>query len=260
MKKCLILLLCLLLTLCSCSTNTENTANTVSSGSNDPAGTKTIYVYDIQKQEITVAGSTTAYEMRYIYDENGFLSAIESEANGEALRISVACNEDGLMTKTSDPAMNQDSEYTYDAQGNLRSFTMVQNGELVNSTSYAYDAQGLLTKQETVYEKADIAMTIVYFYENGLQVRAETYQADVLFSITTMQHNAQGLCIEAVQTGPDGTVLIKTTYAYDAQGNVIEVVQYTYSGGDVENPAATTRTCYTYKAIEVPADSPRIHT
>ncbi len=258
MKRFAAIVLCLLLVLCACTAgNTQSTGSTQASQS---PKTKTIYVYDIQKQEITVAGSTTAYEMRYIYDENGFLSAIESESNGETLRMSVACNEDGLMTRTSDPTMNQVAEYTYNARGNLLSMVTKSNGQTISTISYTYDAEGLLTKQETVYEKADIAMTIVYFYENGLQVRSETYQADVLFSTTTMQHNAQGLCIEAVQTGLDGTVLIKITYAYDAQGNMVEAVQYTYSGGDAENPAAITRTSYTYTAIEVPADSPRIHT
>ncbi len=257
MKKLTALALCLLLVLCACA---EDAGNTQTTQASQPDETKTIYVYDVQKQEITVGDSTTTLEMRYIYDERGFLSAIEAESNGESTTMTVECNEDGMMTKTVDATTNQSMEYTYDAQGRLLTFTAMMNGETINRTSYTYDADGNMVKQEVVYEMMGTTTTSVNVYENGVLVRAESYQGEALTYITTMQYNAQGQRTEAVQTSEAGQVLAKTAYTYDAQGNMTEAVQYTYTGSGQEEPVAVTRILYTYKAIQVPVDSPRVNT
>ncbi len=283
MKKMMILLLCLLFILCSCAqtpgstTNTDSvgsTGNTGSTGTSapsgstgipepsgstgapEPSGTKIIYVFDTVRTETVLNGSTTVSDTHYIYDENGFLSAIDAASGDSVIRTSVECNTLGLPTRLFDSTGNALSEMQYNAQGKLISTVASSNGQKVSTITYTYDAEGHPTKQETVHEMTGTTFTVLYYYENGLQVRSEHYQSGTLSTTTTMQYDDRGLCTESVQTGLDGTVLVRITYAYDAHGNQTESTHYVYTNSDPENPIVI-RTYTTYQAIEVPADSPR---
>jgi YD repeat-containing protein len=156
-----------------------------------PDGYQVFYQYDVYDRLVEISDSSGAVLAAYEFDVNGRLSQ-ETKGNGDQ------------------------TEYTYDSNGNLTSLVNSnQSGAVQSSYIYTYDARGNCTS-ETTPEGAKS-----YFYDGS--GRLVYYE------------------------GPDGKVY---NYAYDAAGNRVEVNEngerITYSTNEVNRYTQAGGTTFTH--------------
>ena len=283
MKKLLAMILALLmifpLIACSEPSNNDPKDDPTGTVNSDPTGTgkpepsqpatKTIYIP--LTQEHTVDGKTTL--TAYSYDENNNLCSITiTDSTGAVLQMSNVENDaygQPLKITETQNGITAVIEYTYDSNGNILTQTLTQDGELLQESVYTYNADGqVLTNRITA---PGLLQETRYTYENGLETRQEIYTNGELSSVHSTSYDDQGRIIGFISASPDGTVVDSYTCTWSEDGLV-----YTMAGdtavhvitkdehGNILRQESTYISMgysyiiqYTYKAIEVRADSPR---
>ncbi|WP_047870594.1 RHS repeat-associated core domain-containing protein [Nocardiopsis sp. RV163] len=165
------------------------------------------------------------------YDDAGNLtSAVQEEMDIEVADIRYHSN--GLVNQVTDAGGNT-TDYSYDRAGNM---TAMDEPGPMGTTQYGYDALSRVTSVtdgngvtlEYGYDRLDRIVSIsqggdllqVIAYDgNGRQITTHTDQASVEHS-----YNGRGDLLETVRTDSSGSE--GTTYAYDAAGNVTEMVEH----------------------------------
>ncbi|WP_435111752.1 RHS repeat-associated core domain-containing protein [Nocardiopsis synnemataformans] len=165
------------------------------------------------------------------YDDAGNLtSAVQEEMDIEVTDIAYHSN--GLVDEVTDAGGNTTS-YSYDRAGNM---TAMDEPGPMGTTEYGYDALSRVTsvtdgngvRLEYGYDRLDRIVSIsqggdllqaIDYDGNGRQVATHTDQASVEHS-----YNGRGDLLQTVRTDSSGSET--TTYAYDAAGNVTEMVEH----------------------------------
>ncbi|XKK38829.1 hypothetical protein HFP72_31000 [Nocardiopsis sp. ARC36] len=165
------------------------------------------------------------------YDDAGNLtSAVQEEMDVEVTDISYTGQ--GLVSEVTDANGNVTS-YSYDRAGNM---TAMDEPGPMGTTSFGYDALSRVTSitdgngvtLEYGYDRLDRIVSIshdgqmlqaIEYDDNGRQTATHTDQASVEHS-----YNGRGDLLETVRTDSVGTET--TAYAYDAAGNVTEMVEH----------------------------------
>ncbi|WP_411343872.1 RHS repeat-associated core domain-containing protein [Paenibacillus sp. WLX1005] len=179
----------------------------------DKNGRNTNYTYDAAGNLIQFADQ--AGNVSYQYDENGnilsvtgsdgkvlrrtfdALNRVETYTDGDGNTIGYSYDAAGQLTTLTYPD-GKKVHYTYDTVGHMSTVTD-WNGR---KTAYSYDANGRLTS---------------------------TSRADG--TKETRSYNAAGQLTSLTVLNPDGSVMVETSYTYDAAGNVIQE-----EGGEVQSP------------------------
>ncbi|WP_435110652.1 RHS repeat-associated core domain-containing protein [Nocardiopsis synnemataformans] len=165
------------------------------------------------------------------YDDAGNLtSAVQEEMDIEVADIRYHSN--GLVNQVID-ANGNTTDYSYDRAGNM---TAMDEPGPMGTTQYGYDSLSRVTSVtdgngvtlEYGYDRLDRVVRIAHggqvlqaieYDGNGRQVATHTDQATVEHS-----YNGRGDLLETVRTDSAGSET--TTYAYDAAGNVTEMVEH----------------------------------
>ncbi|WP_436852483.1 RHS repeat-associated core domain-containing protein [Nocardiopsis dassonvillei] len=165
------------------------------------------------------------------YDDAGNLtSAVQEEMDIEVTDI--AYTGQGLVSEIQD-ANGNSTTYSYDNVGNM---TAMDEPGPMGTTSFGYDALSRVTSVtdgngvtlEYGYDRLDRIVSIsqggdllqaIAYDGNGRQITTHTDQASVEHS-----YNGRGDLLETVRTDSAGSE--RTTYAYDAAGNVTEMVEH----------------------------------
>ncbi|MCK9871004.1 hypothetical protein MRI28_15405 [Nocardiopsis dassonvillei] len=142
------------------------------------------------------------------YHSNGLVEQV-TDANGNV--TSYSYDRAGNMTAMDEPGPMGTTEYGYDA---LSRVTSVTDGNGV-TLEYGYDR---LDRIVSISQGGDLLQAIAYD-GNGRQITTHTDQASVEHS-----YNGRGDLLETVRTDSAGSET--TTYAYDAAGNVTEMVEH----------------------------------
>lgn len=233
------------------------------------APTKTIYI-PVSEYWTFVDGSTST--VNYVYDENNRLLEIQrgQDHEGNDIVCTVTCDEHGWVLKIDHAglALFQDAEYTYDEYGRVKTYELTNTNN--SFLEYTYDSEGRLIKVERpLYNGSDYMGTSVseYIYSDGLLTQQVEYdrlgnklhwvvfEYDNQGRLIKQTQNSEG-CVPAVIHycySEDGLTCTKTyddsteVTVYDANGNLIRLEYFS---------SVISHKCeYTYKAIEVPADS-----
>ncbi|PDP86645.1 hypothetical protein CQJ94_15215 [Glycomyces fuscus] len=165
------------------------------------------------------------------YDDAGNLtSAVQEEMDIEVADIRYHSN--GLVEQVID-ANGNTTDYSYDRAGNM---TAMDEPGPMGTTSFGYDALSRVTSVtdgngvtlEYGYDRLDRIVSIshdgqvlqaIEYDGNGRQVATHTDQASVEHA-----YNGRGDLLETVRTDSAGSE--STTYAYDAAGNLTEMVEH----------------------------------
>jgi RHS repeat-associated protein len=168
------------------------------------------------------------------YDDAGNLtSAVQEEMDIEVADIRYHSN--GLVNQVIDAGGNSTS-YSYDRAGNM---TLMSEPGPMGTTQYGYDALSRVTSVtdgngvtlEYGYDRLDRIVSIsqggdllqaIAYDGNGRQIATHTDQASVEHA-----YNGRGDLLETVRTDSAGSE--RTTYAYDAAGNVTGMVEHGHS-------------------------------
>jgi YD repeat-containing protein len=142
------------------------------------------------------------------YHSNGLVEQV-TDANGNS--TSYSYDRAGNMTAMDEPGPMGTMEFGYDA---LSRVTSVTDGNGV-TLEYGYDR---LDRIVSISQGGDLLQAIDYD-GNGRQVATHTDQASVEHS-----YNGRGDLLQTVRTDSAGSET--TTYAYDAAGNVTEMVEH----------------------------------
>lgn len=165
-------------------------------------GTSVSYEYD-QSGNVTKYTDEKGYSYTYTYDKNNLPLTETDPMDGTTTYTYTPAGEVSSVTD----AMGGQIQYTYDENGNL---TGIQNPD-GGVTKYEYDANGNKTfKEYPNYE------TAYYFYDECDRV------------------------IEMDEYNLNGKKLYKTTYSWDAEGNLLSEMQYNHgqSGSSASSTAA----------------------
>ncbi|WP_150255390.1 RHS repeat-associated core domain-containing protein [Nocardiopsis deserti] len=168
-------------------------------------------------------------EMSY-NDAGNLTSAVQEEMDIEVADIAYHSN--GLVDEVID-ANGNTTDYSYDRAGNM---TAMDEPGPMGTTEYGYDALSRVTsvtdgngvRLEYGYDRLDRIVSIsqggdllqaIDYDGNGRQTATHTDQASVEHA-----YNGRGDLLETVRTDSAGSET--TTYAYDAAGNVTEMVEH----------------------------------
>ncbi len=158
----------------------------------NPLGNRTEYTYNSRKQVLTTKDAR-GFWTESSYNTKGDLTATRSGA-----------------TSPGGPALSETS-FTYDAQGNLKSQTVLV-GSVSHVTSYAYDARGNLLS-ETDAEGHGTSFTYDAAGNRKTQTTTRTTPAGTETLLTTYEYDREGRLTKTID--PDGTI---TETVYDALG------------------------------------------
>ncbi|NYH53607.1 RHS repeat-associated protein [Nocardiopsis arvandica] len=142
------------------------------------------------------------------YHSNGLVAQV-TDANGNTTDYSY--DRSGNMTAMSEPGPMGTMEFGYDA---LSRVTEVTDGNGVTLT-YGYDR---LDRIVSISQGGELLQSIAYD-GNGRQIATHTDQASIKHS-----YNGRGDLLETVRTDSAGSE--RTIYAYDAAGNLTEMVEH----------------------------------
>ncbi|MBR8743740.1 hypothetical protein DSY14_18745 [Nocardiopsis sp. MG754419] len=170
-------------------------------------------------------------ELSLSYDSAGNLTSA-TQQDMDINVTSLSYTGQGLMSSMTD-ANGNETTFSYDRAGNLTE--MVEPGP-IGTTAFGYDSlsrvtsvtDGNGTRLDYAYDRLDRIVAISHdgdvlqsidYDGNGRQVATHTDQAT-----TTWSYNGRGDLIESVRTDANGAET--TAYAYDAAGNVTEMVEH----------------------------------
>lgn len=261
-----IALLCLCLTACG-SEPEPTTAPTQIDASTEATQplTKTVCV---RTSSTTQSGSTVT-RTEYLFDDQDRVTEVLVYTNDvQTQRHSVECDEHGnYILWSSDVSQIR---YTYDSEGHLLGYFAYTGDTLVSSTEYTwneglrtsitrrmpsqtlehrttltYDESGSLIRQDSYLNGTLLDYSVYSIGEDGKPTAMTTYHADGTLS-KTVTYVYDGLTVTA--TADDGTV---TQQTFDEHGDLLSSIEYAADGTE------TSRETHSWKAIEVPIDSPR---
>ncbi len=282
MKKLWILTLALLI-LCGCTkapvqttavpTSPVTQATDVPTSSVAQVPTKTIYILTKETWKVTQNGVTETVSGLYYFDDNNFPIDMESK-NQNGYTVATAtfeCDAYGQILTRTVTAGNESQtiEYTYDDRGLILTQVASREGQIVERYQCTYNEAGLMITKcyENIVEET--TQSYSYEYQNGTLCKEEAWIDGELWYTVENTLDAQNRIAYSVMYDACGTLFRELFYSYSADGltTTIEnengksvevrdehgnVLSYSYEG--VEGKEIRT---YTYRAIEVPADSPR---
>ncbi len=199
-----------------------------------PDGSKSDYssTYELDEAgNMIVESGDGGYQANYTYDEDGWLTKVES--GGETFAYELEKDEQGRVV-----VMKNDdykAEYSYNEQGYVSetvtttvTFTIDENGDRVEGSESdmtmkaTYDENGFPLSRERVYEGGRSETTYAYEYgDNGLPVS---------FTSTVKNYDSDGNELEETEATATGTL------EYDEHGNIVkEVYEDEYGTSTYEN-------------------------
>ena len=238
----------------------------------EPLPTETVLRL-VRKTALTSSGSESWHE-EYYYDDYGREKLTEEYMEGEVVcSTSITYTDSGRELLYSYPEGRTVTVLeTLDEAGNLLSREFIEDGQVEYRTDYTYDEEGRLLSYTTVYTQEGSPLSCSYEYDDqGNQILVYEYTGDQLVGQTQREFDNQGRKVKAVYTDmlsdwgytyvytwegstetavqydSDGTESRKTITAYDESGNILS--QETWQDGDM-----VSRLEYTYEEIEIIVD------
>lgn len=273
MKKLMVLLLAMLL-LTGCGAESEDTETTAQP---TQPKLKTVWVHSsITRTDST---ATAAYRTEYVYRDNDTLSevVIYNDTDDEVQHYRVNCDENGNPTDWIATGADENSSirYSFDQQGRPLGTYAYTNGVLMTSTEYTwsgdlrvsvtvkvssqsyeqrteytYDDKNRLIRQDQ-YEDGQLSTyAICTCDEQGRLLKSQSYdlQGNAAATITC---SYEGTTETRVTANADGTVLQTQVLTYDEYHNLLKNTLIDGTGTLLFMEE------HTWKAVEVPVDSPR---
>lgn len=287
-KKLFAIVLCVYLVFCitACTEPAESNNTTITAPTQSSVETKTLYLplsvkhyvqnYSINGTAVNPESLELSYTVEYRYDENNILTEVATIQNGQATRqVFTTCDEHGNVIKTREVSAGNDNvvenTYTRDAQGRVVHRETYSGGRFSYAVDLLWDDQGNLIKQDD-----GISMSEFTYDDKGQQF--------------SYRHYWNGVLNDYMQTTLDAEDRLATYSRYDAEGNQIYYIEYTYEPNTREEAHSysindplpqyyryiydengnlvqvdrwgvtigqPTSAFYTYLAIEVPVDSIR---
>ena len=227
----------------------------------------------VRKTALTGSGQESWHE-EYHYDDYGREKLTEEYMEGAVIcSTSVTYTDSGRELLYSYPeGRTVTVREELDEAGNLLSREFIEDGEVEYRTDYTYDDQGRLLSYTTVYTYEGSPLSCTYEYDDrGNQVMVYEYTGDELMGKTQREFDDQGRKTKAVYTDmlsdwgytyvytwegttetavqydSDGAESRKTITTYDESGNIL--VQETW-----QEDVMVSRLEYTYEEIEIIVD------
>lgn len=237
--------------------------------------TKTVYVHS----SITRVDANSTSRSEYTYRDNNTLSAVAvyDGDDKELQRYRVNCDENGnpvdWITETEEGTDRV--SYTYDDLGNTLGTYIYSDDQLMTSTEYTWS--GKLRISTTVKAQGFEQRTEYTYNEKGHLIRQDLYVDGELTAYAICTSDEQGRMILSqgydLEGNPDSTVTCTyegnteiritadaagitqrtQTIEYDDHGNMIKNTLT-----DADGKVALTEE-HTWKAVEVPENSPRAY-
>lgn len=244
---------------------TQTTAPTViQTEATEPSKTRTVYLRTCTVHQT----GDTAIRTDYHYDADDRLESVEISGDGDVQRVyQVTCDENGNPILWEGP--EDQSRYTYDDAGNVRSYCVYSGETLISAMEYTWE-NGLRTAIERRMPGQGVQRTAMTYNSAGILIRQDDLLDGVLqdYSVFTLGddgrptvrsiYQADGTLSGTVQYTYDGSTVIATAgdgsvteQCYDDHGNLLETTLYSADG------TVTSRQTHSWKAIEVPLDCPR---
>jgi YD repeat-containing protein len=195
----------------------------------DAKGNVTIerYWYGLRVAVTRGSGTPQAATTRYSYDPVtlGIVATSQTTAGDPSDHLTSASYDSrGLRTSETDP-LGRATSYTYDALGNLTSVTAPNAGNLGPAritTTHGYDAKGnLTTETRRLYTTATEFTNITTTYQRSDPARPDlvTAMVDATGARTSYSYDADGNLTQVVS--PTSS---KATFSYDSLGRVTRTV------------------------------------
>ncbi len=274
MKKLLSLIMGLCLLLCGCGQNQDSTdLSGTEAGSSEPE-TVTIYVLVSQQDQYIFGENTQTVNYKYTLDENGrAVSCVYTDESGKVMvNLTMEYDDNGLLCKQTAVSENEESVLTttYDEQGRIIGTETTIDGEARVRITYTYGDTDQPLTMETVAYATDYSNRYEYTYEGERKVKEVHYINGELSSTILYEYDDQGRTSKAVKQQPDGNVEYESTFTYSADGLTCTVknpaqtqIEVRDGNGNlisktVEGQGFKQIHTYEYKAVEVPADDPRV--
>ncbi len=233
------------------------------------------YTYDGSLLKTETLSGTISGTISRDYDNN--FRTTQISVNGDA--VSLGYDNDDLLTSAGSMTFSRDSQnglltgttlggattaHTYNAFGELATFTAKHNADTLLATTYTYDTLGrIATKTETIGGTSsnfvygyDLAGRLATVTKNGVQTESYTYDANgnrlsengvagtyddqdrlLAYNGNTYTYSANGE-LQTKTVGPASAGKI-TTYAYDVYGNLKLVVIPSPLAGEDQGAGAT---------------------
>lgn len=229
---------------------------------------KTVYIRTSHTQ--TSGESVTRTD--YLLDEDNLVYQVVIYTNDtETGRYDVECDENGNYVRWIGEGIT--STFHYDEEGRPLGKSVYAGELMISSTQYTWENGNQVGVADTNGPQEQ--RTAWFYNENGQKLREELYQNGVLTKYSqitpgkdgrplsqdvyladgtlhsTVSYTYEGTNCTATTTLTDGTVEQRTEYTYDEQGNLLSTTVYDGEGQMISQMTDT------WKAIQVPKDSPR---
>lgn len=207
---------------------------------------------------------TKTIRTEYIYDENGWLTKLQTFDEEElwytrSFTLDEHGNDHGSEVVYADGSRNEERGLTFDDQGRMLTSESYQNEEVTATTEYGYgedgqiiklyinrigalngqdlnsfvdstyDQKGNLIRQDIRWEPSGTKEHTLYIYEKDKLLRTETYTFEELNYYTDYTYDETGRIQTAMEFQADGTPQTKHVTTLDEYGNALEVVAYAYA-------------------------------
>lgn len=239
-----------------------------------PAETETITVTrQVRMASLNENGEEQWYR-EYTYDDRGRLSTERevSSTGEETYRAAVTYTDTGReILYTYPEGRTATIRETWDAQGNIKLWEYIEDGETEYYTEYTYDQRGLLTGDTTHYVHESAVPRNEYTYDElGNRTGHYEYSGEELTGWLEMSYDEEDRCAETCYYGFDGELVSRTEHSWegnteirsrmDPGGAVYMVILVTYddSGNLLRQETqqegfVISCTEYTYESIEISA-------
>jgi len=189
-------------------------------------------------------------------DNVGKMESLFSSVPSYATNYTYCYNEAGqvIERKTLYAERTTTEQWNYDDQGRLLGYMTLHPGGILHESHFFYDDQGKLTTIRNYEMAGFVSMTLCEYNEAGEMAEYRTFLANgKLYEHYSYSYegNAVTKHREVVKGGVSTYFSDTEVCAYDQAGNLI-------SRANSKNQKPTVK--YTYRAIEVSADSPRYET
>jgi YD repeat-containing protein len=176
------------------------------------------FVYDSQGELTSEQDPTSKYS--FSYDPVGNLLSVDNQGTTGVPRVVLTFTYDNFNNRaTLHDNLGTTISYSYNADNEMTSASMVASGTQGPQATFAYDATARLTGITRKVASNGANISSVFGYDNADRLTTITHSSSSVGALATFSYSYDGASQITQYTGPEGTL----TYTYDQSGELTGV-------------------------------------